>query len=746
MPQQDDGDRPMSKTQDPIWTILPSYYMYHSTFTGELDPPQYTEDPEYAESDGASRVVSSHLSSEIHTEPTTVSQMSRSRDVALLSLGEGSFIVADESSSSWRETILDNYAHLRNLTDSNNEMTQAVQLSVHFTKDVGERGVKPEIIDPSLYEYKQGDYLNGFIYFKNEGSQPIPFDMFYVNFDGNFIVSDAKNVKGRPVKIRRFLEMYDFAASWNPAAVNRLLCEKEDTNYREQLVDPLDGSHLAIGPEKLLHPGILYKRFFTFKIPTRLLDSECNDHNLPGHTELPPTLGLCPAEKNQWKKNDDKINDFSFIDTSISHGLWARFIGKASKYDAIQTDSKGFKLINASGDEFVILKEVGSFIRILQETKIPSDTEKETSNEVTRVMYNSFVSQIKERIAVGNELCKVIQNLDDSNSAVDLSHAIAAEEAVRKENNDDSTKLRQLFSRTSSSRDVKVDSTVPKSYSVVIPFRKKPLFGRPKEQGSILLTTPKIDYLLSYISPKRFRTRGPIDPSSWKLEVPLELTYTPCGISDDRDPSTKAPEILSVFGELIVFTLKSNNRPIPIELNHEFLFKNVSKTDSGQQSYDDFTHIVKRPMQQYATELYHLFKTLGTDNFRVQKSMVEDLAAMSRVDEKYNRLVLNELETVDEAGKSIFGKEGNKTSWQKQENGVFKKTLSLKVDVTKAQKMLVDNHLLSQKYKAYDEFTLVPSFQTCLMSRLYYFRFVIRFTGNQCMEFKVPVTIAKAAT
>lgn len=711
--------------------------MYHSTFSGELDPPQYTEDPECA-SEATSRMVSSSLSSEVQTEPTSVSQHS-GREL-LEALGDGSFIVADESSNSWRETILDNYAHLRNLSSSQNAMAQALQLSVHFTKDVGERGVKPELIDPSLYEYKQGDFLNGFIYIRNEGTKPIPFDMFYVNFDGNFIVADLRNPRGKPVKIRRFLEMYDFAASWNPAAVNRLLSENETQLQCLSLVDPLDNSSLAIGPEKLLHPGILYKRFFTFKIPTRLLDSECNDHNLSGHTELPPTLGLCQAEKDKWN-HPKQINDFSFIDTSISHNLCARFIGKASKYDAIQSDATGCKLINEAGDEFVILKETNSFIRILQETNIPSDREKELSNEISRVMFNSFVDQLKERIAFGNELCKVIKDLETSPDTIDISNVISAEETVHNELHNDVTKSRQLFQRTSSARDVKVGPDVPKFFNVVVPYYKKMLFGRPKEQGTVFLQTPKTDYLLSYISPERFRTRGPIDPSSWKVEIPIELTYTPSGLPEDAN--VKPPEILSIFGELIVFTLKSNNRPIPIELNHDFLFKNISKSANNNQSTDDFTHIVKRPMQQYAKEIYHLFKTLGTENFRVQRRMIDDLAALTRMDEKYNRLVLNDLKTVDESNKSIPYKG---IPWSKLEGNQLRKKFTLAVDVTKAQKMLVDNLSVSKNYKAYDEFTLVPSFQTCLMSRLYYFRFVIRLTGNQTMEFKLPVTIAKAAT
>ena len=44
--------------------------------------------------------------------------------------------------------------------------------------------------------------------------------------------------------------------------------------------------------EKVIQPGVTYKRYFNFKIPNNLLDSECNDHGLSKHVDLPPTLGL----------------------------------------------------------------------------------------------------------------------------------------------------------------------------------------------------------------------------------------------------------------------------------------------------------------------------------------------------------------------------------------------------------------------------------------------------------------------
>lgn len=116
---------------DPVWSILPSYYMYQSTFYGEQDPPEYVEaSTTSSELDSRSN---SHWSSEAHTAITTVSSSSQghnsshasSEQLALSSTSadssqSGSLIVADELTTSWRETILDNVHELRNMTNSTN--------------------------------------------------------------------------------------------------------------------------------------------------------------------------------------------------------------------------------------------------------------------------------------------------------------------------------------------------------------------------------------------------------------------------------------------------------------------------------------------------------------------------------------------------------------------------------------------------------------------------------------------------
>ena len=46
-------------------------------------------------------------------------------------------------------------------------------------------------MDPSNREFKQGDYLHGYVTIRNTSDQPIPFDMVYVVFEGTFTTLDT---------------------------------------------------------------------------------------------------------------------------------------------------------------------------------------------------------------------------------------------------------------------------------------------------------------------------------------------------------------------------------------------------------------------------------------------------------------------------------------------------------------------------------------------------------------------------
>lgn len=209
--------RPALK-EDPVWTILPSYSMYQSTFYGEMRPPQYEESISGSES-------LSHASSK--TALTSVSGSTPSPAPENAASSEPSLIVADENTCSWRETILDNSLNLRNFTESDNPVSNSIEISNHFTEDVGEPGKAPKHVDPVKFEYKQREYLNGYLILENKSNEPIHFEMFYVLFDGNFEVLNAEKSKSVH-RIKKFLEIYDFATSSNESEVDRLLQRETD--------------------------------------------------------------------------------------------------------------------------------------------------------------------------------------------------------------------------------------------------------------------------------------------------------------------------------------------------------------------------------------------------------------------------------------------------------------------------------------------------------------------------------------
>lgn len=748
---QFDKDAPDALAQtpgiDPIWTILPSYTMYLNIFTNNhAEPPQYdggsySEIETHNSSSGMPtiRTDSSTTASEVeigigsraNSDPSFVPSPDASSHASL--------IIADESTTSWRETILDNIHNLRNLTASENANAKAISISVHFTQNVCEVGKVPTHIDPLNFEYKQGDYLNGYVLMRNDGPKEIPFDMFYVLFEGKFLVENHSIPgKKKRVTFRRFLEMYDFAASYYRANINRLVSEKETGWYCDaDIPDPLDGTYTALGGKQVLRPGITYKRFFTFKIPVRLLDTECNDHKLDGHTELPPTLGM-PVWEKKLRPKEKLISDFSMLNTSTSYGVTARFIGKASKYDVNGEKDFGTKLINASGDEFIILKEAMSNVRILQDSVILSDSEKAAKKTASKLLYNNMIKRINDKIAVGEELVKVIKNGDDQ-KAISLSRQQEVESLIRERAQSDTVKYEQLYIPSNRHKDSKEALAKADTYDLVLPISKRSLLGKSKEEGTLMISTPKTEYLLQYISPKYFREGENVDDSSWRFQIPIEIRFTPSGLLNS---SVRPPSIREIRAELVVFTVKSDSRPIPIELNHDFLFLNESQLQKDVRIDENFTTLVKKPMQKHARAIHTLTQELGERNFRIEKDLCDDLCALANVDEKYNNLVLHDTKVIQHQGKKTSASQGLSDIWDKQDN-TFTKEFSVEVDITKAQKKSPGASPVKQGYKSYNEMCLVPSFQTCMISRLYYLQLLIFLSNGKYVVIKMPLSIAK---
>lgn len=165
-------------------------------------------------------------------------------------------------------TVLDNL-------DSLASMQGMVRQEIFFTNDLEAKG-KTVIIDNGTVEYDQGDMIRGYITIENLTAKAIPLNAYYVLFQGIYC-NDRK--------CENFIQMVDFKASLNYDGM-------------ETFIDPNDGTYLTMGTTLL--PQIKYKKFFTFRVPSSLLEYACGAH-LGKHLQAPPSCGegindLMPAK------------------------------------------------------------------------------------------------------------------------------------------------------------------------------------------------------------------------------------------------------------------------------------------------------------------------------------------------------------------------------------------------------------------------------------------------------------------
>jgi hypothetical protein len=687
---------------------------------GSLPASSLVTDPSY------------HSGTPVESQETTSTASITSTGSFSAQNAEGSrFILADELSN-WQETIVDNTHLLKNLTGTTNCDANAISIEIHFTKDICQPGEKPVEIDPTFFEYKQGDYLNGYIIIRNESNKPIPFEMFYLVFEGTMKIVDVKTKKC--TNSRNFLQMFDFSGSWNDGHINRLITESETSLECKDLKDSRDGTYLSFACHKEIVPNRTYKRFFTFKIPNFLLDTECSEHNLSSHIQLPPSMGCSTHHKSE--EHIILVQDFAPRDSAITYGVLARFIGRKSRHNVDESifKSHDMVLVNSKGDEFLILKEEYSHVRILQQSSALLKSQQRTMFKERKLIYDNIRNKICERIEFGNQLRESLLNQQFDDSLTIAERITQLDRELSKKNQ----------SYHSGDGETKIIHESTKEYVFNYPLTKKSLSGVTSKLGTFQVSTPKNEYVVTYIPPIQFR-QSPLSEdvlNSWKLEIPLQLTFT-FPPSDEQFDSKKIPKIKSFFADLVVLTIKSENYPIPIEFHHDLIFQEstntVQQTDCYQDS-DTFEENVVVPIRLLANDLLHLSKELG-DNFKIEKHLVDDMRSICELKSKNQHLWIRDTKLkTDTEISALSPKAVNSIPWtynRKQYSRNFNIILNL-------ESTTLNTTLHPKKNsKSYDRFCLVPNFQYCRIARMYFIRISVGLSNNQIIRFKIPVSVQK---
>ncbi|KAF6070163.1 Bul1 N terminus family protein [Candida albicans] len=640
--------------------ILPSYHMFQSTVSKNLtptnenysiDPPTYEMTPITSET--PSLLTFSRMQSPVDERLETDNYFPQSDN--------DSVTYNQESEDMWKNSILANADKLPNLTHKKNSMSECLQIDIQVTEKVCQSGIKPIFMDPSNREFKQGDYLHGYVTIRNTSDQPIPFDMVYVVFEGTFTTLDTSSgtiSTEMPALRFKFLTMLDLFASWSYANIDRLITDNGDPHdWCNGETDPYDNTLLSIDVKRLFQPNVTYKRFFTFKIPDKLLDSTCDQYNLPTHTEIPPTLGI---DRNSFPPSFLLANqhlivkDLSFSDSCLAYRIDARVIGKASDY------------------------------------KYKVDKDHNTSRPNLSPMMSNDSVKLRQLYDVADDTFKT--NLRSGKSMRDEDY-----------------------------------------YQCLIPFKKKSITGSSKYLGIISLSTIKEHYKIRYTPPTRFGKAPP--PNDTELLIPLELNY----FTESSTPLKNLPEIKAIDVEVVALSIRSKKHPIPIEFTTDMLFAE-KEIDIKKSQPANFNSLVVARFSNYLNEFHKLIKGVGNEALRLETKLYQDVKCLASLKTKYINLPISNLvfETTSQNGIGTTT-EVKSLQWQEEQSEkgkLFTKKFAVRMNLNNCSSKSNDN-----SSKGLDRITLVPSFQTCFASRLYYIKMTVRLNHGDSLLVNVPLNI-----
>lgn len=673
----------------PMWNILPSYQLYESTFSKNIDPLSEAVS-------GAPPLY------EAATSPATPEAQRSDYFGAVTSVP-----------NRWENSILGNTHRLKQLLSLDPQLADLLKIDVSLTSGPGKRGVRPTLYDGQDFEFLQGDLIHGYVTIQNRSRLPLPFDMFSVVFEGRITVNgDENDASKKPIVFYKFLNMFDYQASWTPAYLADSLSESD-------CIDPIDGTRLMFPSERLLAPNVVYKKFFNFTIPDHLLDCSCEVHELLCHCQMLPSIGLdkeqflqrlrkmrvkpanpqaasfsiggpavsekksLPIRSKRTPVQSFRVRDFCFPDTAISYCVEARVVGKLSDYGGSPNGSK---------DEYIMVKESNAPVRLMPQTFSESD------DASIEAFFSKFSQSIQLCIAMGRQL-----ELGETTPLVRRNGSVV--------------KNLQLFTPSSNSLGESLSES--DLFESMLPYKKKSL-TQTKVVGMFHASTPKRDYTLLYcpsFGSKPLTSLGKIRDT--KMRFPLTITYS----NVEQQKNLRPPEIKTVCAEIVACTVRSKKYPIPVE----FTTNMAVGTTYGN---DGFEKSVTKPFSRYLKDIVLLSSKFDPTEFNASPQTIMDVKSLAQLGVKYNNLRIS-----DVVAKSA----GGLARWQEVQGspGKFTKLIEVEIDIKNlfAKEKSLSEDMLAQPV------CLVPTFQSCIACRFYYVTVYVKFHSGDPLALKVAVKI-----
>jgi hypothetical protein len=586
-----------------------------------------------------------------------------------------------------------------------------VTVEIHITKSAPQPLEKPEA-ESMLKEYTSGDAVHGYVIISNRSSSPVPFHMFNMTLEG---VTSVVDTATRKIHNKRFLNMVDMNASWTFG------CISPSTNVRyEAGTKDWDGCTIGFNNKRILEPKTKYKKFFFFKVPYTLLDNICH-HQQELHTLLPPSFGI-DRYNNKGKYSTIAVNpalhyghngtrgspvltkDLSNGNLSVSYSVNAVLIGS---HPTLRDDTGQPELAVMRSEQYALRFIPFGFSMSLFSSKRALDTLK----QVVQSSFNNAERFLKLNEEGSEEEVKKL-DYDIKMQQLHIGEWI-------KHNGEKCAQSFPLRNEKSATPDFsKIETTM-----AYVAQQKKTLFGKGKqlnESGVVHITTRVPKDGLPYVSPPLIRKVNQVSKlnelgmqnidtltntlsmnEKKKLtDLEFQLKFNPSYMSSSQQP----PEIAQITSSLLVVNIYSKSA-IPIKLSSDIL---LGQSDGLQEMKSEF-----EKYSETFEQLQHRFLEKGFDiNRYVDRYTQEDIKAMKEMKSDMFKLPV------------LKNKLDHSGQWSK-ENGEWVKDIKLSLDY-------------------HDDITetLVPNFQSCLLSRIYCIQVDFKFKHcSQIASVRVPIRL-----
>ncbi|KAK6464104.1 ubiquitination pathway protein, partial [Scheffersomyces coipomensis] len=778
-----------STTQTDYFDVLPSFQMFQSIL--RRDDNQFNENlsirpPEYGDTNNSSPTPPPHLSP--RNSSTQIDGVLGEVSERLNEYG----LNEDHDDEEEEEYFHDHEHHHSNITYDNHGHSpldnidklpklnkSPIDIQIFVTKKVPEPHTNNEL-ETRLKEYTSGDMVNGYIIITNKSDKPVNFGLFTVSLEGtvkeaerNLDIHSIDSNRFNKILMKKFLKMYDLNASYGYTHIP----SSAGVEYEQYTIDSSDGCQFGLPNERVLQPFKKYKKFFTFKFPEKLLDNSCM-HALIPHILPPPSMGF---DRTSFFNKGDSIQlnkalgygflnvkgtplitrDYSFEDVSVSYTIEAKFIDKLNSNDNSPLSPDEINdPENPDANKYVISRSNQYFVRFIPDLReqfqyynlgFQYSPDSFAKSGIDGKLFLDYIHlttwkninlenfQIEQEIdlrlsreEMTNEDIKH-KNLilDNSDLTRKRSQKISKKHQAYQElqridyHNEEEEKQEQKFYQEQYMIGTKIPTQVygkkkkmilsslvkigdSKLY-VKVPHKILP-YGSPRLLQKYNGTLEE-DAGSNHISPSISNTLEPVSSHMSELynrdendnisSIDISVIFNALG----NDATIKPPQISYIEVNVIYWSYYTEY-PLPFELNYDFFYTNPEEDD---KKHNDYVEITRKNLQGLKDQVGNYIQFLKSNQKFVSKNSYLYLKSIKSLGIKKDTIKEYYKTITPQSHPDILGND----SWSKANHTKFVKDLTIPlIPINK------------------NNVTLLPSFQNCLVGRIYCLQVVVKYKGN----------------